>query len=83
MRRILSNIFKSYEHCRLLSSRSLRFHASLIPKQMLFNPELSIDVMWIEGTHILYIVDTDTGFQNVAGLNGKASKQIWFYIIKL
>lgn len=37
-------------------------------KELLFDHDVSMDIMWLENTSILYFVETHTGFQNATFL---------------
>lgn len=44
--------------------KPIKFRATTLPEQTLFNHELAINPIRLEGTPILHIVDTHTKFQN-------------------
>lgn len=61
---ILREIAISCENFREHSSSPLCLKAVIPPENLLFNHEIAIDLMWIEGIPIIHILYTHPGFQN-------------------
>lgn len=62
------------ESCREHSGRPFRFRASLPNYEVIFNHEVAIDLLWLEGTPVRHVVDTETHFQNAMDILEKAQK---------
>lgn len=45
--------------------------------ELMFNEELSMDLMWLDGKAILHIVDTATGFNAAEPLRGQLVEDVW------
>lgn len=80
--RMLHQISMACEQCREFTQRPFRFRASIPPNQIVFNHEVAIELMWLEGNPILHVVDTHTGFQNATILKGKLVYDIWYAFIE-
>lgn len=73
---VLQQIPKACEACRNHSVKPFRFRAALTPDKVIFNHELAIDLMWIDGNPTLHVVDTHTHFQNAVVLRSKSARDI-------
>lgn len=60
----------------------LRFRAVVQPDKLLFNHNISMDLMRIEGIPALHIVDTHTGLQNATVLRVKKAEDIRLALIE-
>lgn len=62
---------------------AFKLRESIPPEQLLFNHEIAINLMYLEGTPILHIVDTHTEFRNEtelfyeARLQTMSGEQFW------
>lgn len=59
------------------SVKPVRFRASILPERIVLNHELAIELVWLEGSPILLVVDTHTSFQNDTILRGKRAIDVW------
>lgn len=46
-------------------------------RQVILSYEIAMDVMWLERTPIMHIVDTHTASQNAVVLRGKKPEDLW------
>ena len=53
-----------------------RCRVSLPRDEVIFNHEVAIDLFWVEGNPVLHIVDTQTGFQNVALPKSRSAQNV-------
>lgn len=65
------NTTAACETYRTFSKPPFRFGDYLLPDKIVFNPELAIYLVWIEGKPVLHIVDTHTHFQNAIPIRSK------------
>lgn len=49
----------------------IRFRASIPPKQIISNHELSMDPMWLKSAHILHVINTHKHYENATIPRGK------------
>ena len=75
--KILEDITRACNECRNHAVKPFRFRAAFTPERVIFNHELALDLMWLEGQPILHIVDTHTHFQNAIVLKSKSTRDIW------
>lgn len=47
------------------------------PQSIVFNRELSMDLLWLDKVPVLHVVDTHTAFKNAEFIRGKSSKELW------
>lgn len=73
----IRRISRSCAACRSYAKKPFRFRASLGPDRIVFNHELAMDLMWLEGNPVLHVIDTHTHFQNATVLRSKRSEDIW------
>ena len=74
---ILKQISKACSTCQVHSSGPLRFRVTLPKSKCVFNHELALDLMWLDGSPVLHVVDTHTHFSSAIFLNGKSTKDVW------
>lgn len=68
--------FRKYEKCPEYSIPPFRFRA-LIPKHIVFNSELTMDIIWLNKKSVLYIVDKPKKFQNAIFIKVKTAESLW------
>jgi hypothetical protein len=61
-RKILQGIVKSCLTCQTFASQPLRFSVRMPDNKLVFNDELSLDILWLNGEPALHVVDTATRF---------------------
>lgn len=63
---MLNPISKRFDACQRTPNATARFHASLPTEEgLIFEEELSIDFMFLDGKAFLHVVDTATCFSAV------------------
>ena len=77
VRQMLEEITKACEECRNYSVKPFRFRAAFPPEHVIFNHEIALDLMWLEGQPVLHIVDTHTHFQNAIVIKSKSTRDVW------
>lgn len=68
VRTLLEEISSACVPCVSFSTRPFRFGAALPPDQIVFDHEIAVDLVSLEGRPVLHIVDTHTHFQAAAVL---------------
>jgi hypothetical protein len=69
-RRQLRQIVKAFLTCQTFASQPLRFSVRIPDEKLVFNDELSMDLLWIDGEPALHVVDTATRFGAAVFLEG-------------
>lgn len=59
------------------SSRHYRFRVSMPPKEIIFNHEVSIDLLWLDIQPVLRVVCTHTHPGNAVWIKSKTAERIW------
>lgn len=74
-------IFDSISHacttCTIHSSGPHRFRVSFPKNICVFNHELALDLMWLDGNSVFHVVDLHTHFSSAIFLRGKSTKDVW------
>jgi hypothetical protein len=74
--RILQDISLTCHQCQAYSSIPVSFQVSM-PEHIVFNQEVRIDLMWIDGNAALNIMDTGTTFSAAPVLSGQDVATVW------
>lgn len=74
---ILNQISESCTTCQTFSSKPYRFRVSIPPEKIIFNEEISLDLMWLGKRPVLHVVDTHTNFGSASFLRGQSAEQVW------
>lgn len=74
---VLENISKSCRTCVVHSPGPHRFRVSFPRSACVFNHELALDLMWLEGQPVLHVVDLHTHFSSAIFLQGKTTAAVW------
>lgn len=77
----LNDIVNSFDLFCEFHSPPFRFRASLPPDKILFNLELSMDRIWLDGKPVLHILDKHTGYQNSMILKDKTYESLWDHFL--
>lgn len=72
--KLLEDISRRCNTCQTFGARLLRFRVSMPEEHLVFNEELSLELMWLNGKAVLHIVDTATGFNAAEPLRANPSK---------
>ena len=73
---ILKKIAKHCEQCQLHDQAPRRFKISLTDEYE-FNYSIIVDVMYLDGSPVLHIVDSATGYGAGGFLNNMTAKHVW------
>jgi hypothetical protein len=76
-RKILQGIVKSCLTCQTFASQPLRFSVRMPDDKLVFNDELSLDILWLDGEPALHVVDTATRFGAAIFLEGQDVEHVW------
>lgn len=76
-RQLLGDISRRCHTCQTFGARPLRFKVAMPDEQLVFNEELSMDLMWLDGKAVLHMVDTATGFNAAETLPGQSVEHVW------
>lgn len=75
--KVLQHISDSCRTCKIHSPGPHRFRVSLPKDKCIFNHELALDLMWLDGSPLLHVVDTHTHFSSARFIDGKSTKDVW------
>jgi hypothetical protein len=76
-RALLEEITEACKTCQHISKRPYRFRVSM-PEDIIFNQDLALDLMWLDGQATLHIVDTRTYFSSAAILKRQTVEGAWY-----
>lgn len=76
-RQTLDDISRACRSCKLFTMKPYRFRVSIPDENIIFNQEVALDLMFIDRTPILHIVDTHTHYQNAIPLKGESAADVW------
>jgi hypothetical protein len=71
----LASIQQECDTCQRLGPRPLRFQVS-IPDEIIFNRELALDLMYLDGQAVLHIVDLSTRFSSAVFLQDQSTESV-------
>lgn len=74
---ILKNISKSCDPCQRITTAPKRFRVTLGSEHVQFNEQILIDIMYIDGSPILHVVDSGTKFNAASFLKDKSIETVW------
>ena len=81
IRSTLNEITLACNLCKEFHSSPFRFRAALSPDKVIFNHELAMDLMLIDGNPVLNVVDTHTGYQNAVFIDENTSDNLWDHFL--
>ena len=81
-RKLLEEIRQSCETCNTFSRPRERFKVASPPGRIVFNEEVPLDLMWLEGKAILHVVDCHTHFNSASALIGHSVEDVWDAFVK-
>lgn len=76
-RRLLEDISAECAQCQDFHTGPLRFRVSIPPENISFNFDVAMDLVWLDHSPVLHIVDMMTRFQNACFLKSKSAESIW------
>ncbi len=75
--KMLEYISRACETCQTFSQKPLRFRVSLPPHEIVFNEDVALDLMWLEGKAVLRVVCTHTHFNSAVFLKVQTVEDVW------
>ena len=81
-RKMLEEIREACKTCMVFSRPRERFKVTVPPDKIIFNEEVAIDLMWLEGNAILHVVDCQTHFNSACELKGQSVEDVWDAFMK-
>lgn len=82
VRRLLTEVTEACENCRELSSSLYRFRVSIPPNGIIFNHQMSMDLLWRDSMSLIQVVCMHTQFENVILIRSNPATFIWLAFIK-
>jgi hypothetical protein len=87
--KILKDISNACQMCQRLGPKPVRFKVSIPEDNLVFADEVSIDLMLLDGSDFLQVVDTATRFSAAAFLDyhgasyGQSVRGVWLAFIEI
>lgn len=63
--------------CKQYAVKPFHFRIAMPSGDIVFNPEVAIEVMWIDGKAIIHVVDVQTNYQNAGLFKGQSTEDVW------
>lgn len=76
-RQILERILESCEKCNENCIQPFISRESILEENIMFNRQIAMDHMWINGKAVLHIVDVETNYWNAIFINWKLRLDLW------
>jgi hypothetical protein len=80
-KKILEDIKKACLTCQRFTPKPFSFQVSM-PKGIVFNHELALDLMYLERLPVLHVVDTQTHFTSATFLYGESVEAVWYAFLE-
>ena len=77
LKQLVDSVSSACNKCKEFSSRPFRFRASIPDNDVVYNHELALDLLWLNGSPVLHVVDTHTSFQNAIFVEDKTPEGLW------
>lgn len=77
LRQLIDDVTDACTQCKEFLSKPFRFRASIPDDEVVYNHELAIDLVWLNGVSALHVVDTHTSFQNAVFIKDKTPEGLW------
>lgn len=77
MRETLDKIRSTCDTCQRNAGEPHRFRVSMPADECVFNRMVSLDIMSLESSSVLHVVDRDTRFSAACFLPGESANQVW------
>jgi hypothetical protein len=81
-RKSLLEIVSACRTCQTFSAKPLRFSVRLSDEKIIFNDEISLDLVWLDGESALHVVDTATRFGAAVFIEGQDVESIWAALLE-
>jgi hypothetical protein len=87
--KILEEISNACQVCQRLGPKPVRFKVSIPEEDLVFGDEVSIDLMFLDGSAVLHVVDTATRFSAAGFLDdhgaayGQSVNGVWLAFIEI
>ena len=75
--RVLKEISNKCDPCQRMEIKPITFQITM-PDGSIFNHQLALDLMWIQSSPLLHVVDTHTPFSAAQFLQGGDVESVWF-----
>ena len=76
-RAMLENIQARCKECQYLAPKPYVVKVAVPREDIVFNSEVVIDIMWIQGKHVLHVVDKATHFMAARFIPDDSTETIW------
>ena len=73
----MDSVSEACNKCKEFSSRPFRFRASIPDNDIVYNHELELYLLWLNGIPALNVVDTHNSFQNSIFVEDKTPEGLW------
>lgn len=83
VRRSLDEITKACTTRAEYHSSPFRFRAAMSQEQLMFNHALAVDLMWLEKTPVLHVIDTHTVYQNAEFITDNSDTSLWETFLRI
>jgi len=80
-RKLLEDISKACATCQRFTPKPQSFQVS-VPKGIVFNQDLALDLMFLDSMAVLHVVDTQTHFSSAIFLQGQSVEDIWYAFLE-
>ena len=81
-KKMLEDIVARCKQCQTFRSKPTIFRVSLPMDEIVFNHEIEVDIMWIDGDAIIHIIDRGTRYSVAKYLNPQTAENAWNLIIE-
>lgn len=75
-RELLNDIVAKFHVCHIHSTKPVTFQVRF-PDSVLFNQELRLDLVYLDGSPVLHVVDCGTNFNAARFLHGEDAETVW------
>jgi hypothetical protein len=80
-KKMLLDINNACLTCQRFTQKPFTFQVSM-PKGIVFNHELALDLMYLERLPVLHVVDTQTHFSSAVFLYGETVEEVWYAFLE-
>ena len=80
-KKMLEDINRACTTCQRYTPKPFSFQVSM-PKGIVFNHELALDLMYLERLPVLHVVDTQTHFSSATFLYGESVEAVWYAFLE-
>ena len=80
-RETLERIYRSCDPCQRMSPKPFVFQVSM-PDDIVFNNEVVVDLMWLDGKPVLHIVDRGTHYSAASFVTDESAETTWNTLVR-